>query len=72
MISILSDFSSSIAPHILVSGSNLIKPSKRLVLLNSKIKLQWLNLSFDFFCIRPPPGLLSVLGLLEQYMTPDT
>ena len=23
-----------------------------------------------FFCIRPPPELLPVLGLLEQYMTP--
>ena len=23
-----------------------------------------------FFSIRPPPGMLSLLGLLEQYMTP--
>ena len=23
-----------------------------------------------FFCIRPPPGFLPVLGLLEWYMTP--
>ena len=23
-----------------------------------------------FFCIRPPPELLPVLGLLERYMTP--
>ena len=23
-----------------------------------------------FFCIHPPPGLLPVLGLLRQYMTP--
>ena len=25
---------------------------------------------FFFFCIRPPPGLLPVLGPLECYMTP--
>ena len=25
---------------------------------------------FLFFCIRPPPGLLPVLGQLERYMTP--
>ena len=24
----------------------------------------------SFFCIRPPPVLLPVLGLLERYMTP--
>ena len=28
------------------------------------------SVSFYFFCIRPPPELLPVLGPLERYMTP--
>ena len=28
------------------------------------------NLSFNFFCIRPPLELLPILGPLERYVTP--
>ena len=43
---------------------------KKLDCSTLKLNETGVSIFFLLFCIRPPPGLLPVLGPLERYMTP--